>query len=269
MKIYLFRHGETDWNRERRLQGQSDIPLNDAGRELAAKTAEALKGTVFDAVFSSPLCRAVETAEILSGGGVPIILDDRLREINFGVCEGQGFDAAKKDAAHPLYNCFHKPEAYIPPAGGENFREAMARAEEFLRERILPLEEQNPPCEEVQPCEASLRRGDVQPCEASLRRGGVLPVKDSLSSGEVQPCEDSLRRGVALPCKAKERNVLIVAHGAFNRALVNPIAGYPLEDFWHIGLSNCAATILTLEKGVFRVLEENKIFYGEAVNPRP
>ena len=46
MTIYLFRHGETDWNKAKRLQGQSDIPLNAFGRELALKTAEALKGEI-------------------------------------------------------------------------------------------------------------------------------------------------------------------------------------------------------------------------------
>ena len=70
MKIYLFRHGETDWNRQRRLQGQSDVPLNTFGIELAVKTAEALEqeGTFFDRAFSSPLSRALETARILVGG---------------------------------------------------------------------------------------------------------------------------------------------------------------------------------------------------------
>ena len=67
MIIYLFRHGETDWNKERRLQGHSDIPLNEFGRELAVKTAAALKekGITFDRAFCSPLNRAFETAEII------------------------------------------------------------------------------------------------------------------------------------------------------------------------------------------------------------
>ena len=55
MKIYLFRHGETDWNRQRRLQGQSDVPLNTFGIELAVKTAKALEqeGIFFDRAFSA------------------------------------------------------------------------------------------------------------------------------------------------------------------------------------------------------------------------
>lgn len=209
MRIYLFRHGETDWNKAKRLQGQSDIPLNEFGRELAVKTAEALKSVRFDAAFCSPLCRASETAKIiLAGRKTPLIPDARLKEINFGEWEGQEFATAKKDEAHPLYDFFCRPERYIPSAGAEAFQDAMARGQEFLRERILPLE-------------------------------------------------------------GKCGNVLVVAHGAFNRVLVNPVLGIPLEDFWHIGLANCAATVLSLENGVFTVLEESKVYYGEPVNVRP
>lgn len=209
MIIYLFRHGETDWNKTRRLQGQSDIPLNEFGRELAVKTAAALKEVTFDRAFCSPLCRAQETAKIILGDrNVPLMTDVRLKEINFGECEGQGFDTAKKDESHPLHNFFCRPELYVPPAGAETFGQAAERAAAFLRERILPLEGQ---------------------------------------------------------C----RNVLIVAHGALNRSLLNPIAGIPLEDFWHIGLANCAASILSLENGKFRILEESRVYYGEPVNGRP
>ena len=65
MKIYLVRHGETEWNKEYRLQGQADTRLNDYGRELAVITAEALNDIPFDVIYHSPLCRAEETAVIL------------------------------------------------------------------------------------------------------------------------------------------------------------------------------------------------------------
>ena len=67
MKLYIVRHGETDWNNEKKLQGRSDVPLNDYGRELAYITSEALKDVKFDAIYSSPLIRAYETATILKG----------------------------------------------------------------------------------------------------------------------------------------------------------------------------------------------------------
>ena len=67
MKIYMIRHGETDWNRELRLQGREDVPLNAAGKIQAAVCGDALKGLGIQAVFTSPLSRARLTGEILAG----------------------------------------------------------------------------------------------------------------------------------------------------------------------------------------------------------
>lgn len=143
MKIYLFRHGETDWNRARRLQGQSDIPLNAFGRELAAKTAEGLEaeGTIFDRAFSSPLARALETAQILTAGReIPLETDERLKEMHFGAYEGSFFDPMKEDPSHPFHHFFCGPERYLASEGAESFQEAMGRAEAFLWEKLAPLE---------------------------------------------------------------------------------------------------------------------------------
>ena len=65
MKLYLIRHGETDYNKMKRNQGQIDIPLNEYGRELARKTREGLAEVPFDLCLCSPLSRARETAEII------------------------------------------------------------------------------------------------------------------------------------------------------------------------------------------------------------
>lgn len=87
--ILLARHGETDWNREGRWQGWADPPLNDTGRAQARELAEQLRGTPFDAVYSSDLQRARETAEILAEPhGVPVIVDRDLREIDIGSWSG-------------------------------------------------------------------------------------------------------------------------------------------------------------------------------------
>ena len=78
MELYLVRHGETEWNKERRLQGQADVALDDFGRQLAVETGEALQDIPFDVCFTSPLKRAKETAELfLAGKDVPIIEDIR------------------------------------------------------------------------------------------------------------------------------------------------------------------------------------------------
>lgn len=144
MIIYLFRHGETDWNKEWRLQGQSDIPLNDRGRALAEETADALCEIRFDRAFCSPLIRAAETAAIIAARNThPLspLPDPRLMEIHFGQYEGRTFDKrSKQDPSHPLHRFFCQPECYIPPAGAESLQAAQNRAQSFLQERIVPLE---------------------------------------------------------------------------------------------------------------------------------
>ena len=79
MKLYIIRHGETDWNVKRRFQGHSDIPLNEEGRRLAYLTAEALKEVPFTRIYTSPLKRASETAAIIKGvRQIPIIEEPRI-----------------------------------------------------------------------------------------------------------------------------------------------------------------------------------------------
>ena len=68
MKIYFVRHGETDWNRAHKVQGHTDIPLNNYGRHLARETAEGMKNLKIDLAYTSPLSRAKETAEIILAG---------------------------------------------------------------------------------------------------------------------------------------------------------------------------------------------------------
>jgi len=87
--ILLARHGETDWNREGRFQGHADPPLNEDGRAQARELAQRLASTPFDAVYSSDLARAHETAEILAAShGVPVVADPGLREVDVGSWSG-------------------------------------------------------------------------------------------------------------------------------------------------------------------------------------
>ncbi len=90
MTVAFIRHGQTDWNREGRLQGSSDIPLNDTGREQARDVERMLEQWTWDAVVSSPLRRARETAQIVADGlGLPLgpAYDD-LVERDYGPLEG-------------------------------------------------------------------------------------------------------------------------------------------------------------------------------------
>jgi broad specificity phosphatase PhoE len=87
--ILLARHGETDWNVERRVQGHSDTPLNDTGRSQARALADELAGEPIDAVYSSDLMRAHETARIVAEQrGLSVTAIPDLREKNFGSWEG-------------------------------------------------------------------------------------------------------------------------------------------------------------------------------------
>ena len=98
--LLLARHGETDWNRERRWQGHSDTPLNDAGRGQARALAAELAGEPPDALYSSDLARSSETAEIVGGTlGLPVRLDRRLREVDVG--EWSGLTRAEVEERYP------------------------------------------------------------------------------------------------------------------------------------------------------------------------
>jgi broad specificity phosphatase PhoE len=88
-KIYLFRHGETNWNKERRWQGQTDVPLNVRGSHQAQILAKASRDWNIQAIFSSDLARAAETARIIAQElQIPLAFDADLREGNFGEAEG-------------------------------------------------------------------------------------------------------------------------------------------------------------------------------------
>jgi broad specificity phosphatase PhoE len=83
--IALVRHGETDWNRERRFQGHNDTPLNDAGLAQAEELAERLDGQAFSVAYASPLARAAQTAEILARRlGIEVRHDPGLKEVDVG-----------------------------------------------------------------------------------------------------------------------------------------------------------------------------------------
>lgn len=89
MKIYLARHGQTDWNIQHKAQGRTDIPLNATGRAQAEELRNKIKDLEFDAVYASPLKRAAETAEIAVGDRYDIIHHDLLLERSFGNVEGK------------------------------------------------------------------------------------------------------------------------------------------------------------------------------------
>lgn len=138
MKIYIIRHGETDWNTVRRLQGRADIQLNDEGRRLAKVTSEALKDIQFSRIYTSPLKRAYETALIIKGDrDIPVIKDERIIEISFREYEGLHCGKNNYDIPDPEFkNFFDAPDKYCPAKGAESIDELCDRTADFFDEII-------------------------------------------------------------------------------------------------------------------------------------
>ena len=137
--LYIMRHGITDWNKKYRLQGRTDIPLSEEGRQMAENAYKEYKDVHIDVCYSSPLSRAKETANIvLKDRNIPIITDDRLVEMSFGEYEGLENCFSIPDC--PINIMFTNPEKYVTSIGGaETFEELFNRTGSFLKEVIDPL----------------------------------------------------------------------------------------------------------------------------------
>lgn len=147
MKIYLVRHGETDWNKARKVQGSADIPLNEYGVYLAEETAKGMKDIKIDIAYTSPLIRAKKTAEvILDGRDIPIIDAEEIREMNFGSYEGMCCSGEHKASESVEFNRFFTDtEHFVPAEGGESVQELLERTGRFLESLIRnpELEDKN------------------------------------------------------------------------------------------------------------------------------
>ncbi len=131
MKIYVTRHGQTDYNKKRMMQGRSDIPLNEVGIAQAGAAREKLGDIKFDAVYSSPLIRAVKTAEIIGNvSEAEIIKDERIIEANFGKYELMNYYGT----GLPMMLYWSFPEVFKAPEGVETIQEMIDRTSSFLRE---------------------------------------------------------------------------------------------------------------------------------------
>lgn len=149
MEIFVVRHGETMWNAEHRLQGCTDIPLNDAGLAGARIASEALRHIHFDHVYSSPLIRAYKTAEIICQNRKQLSIEicEDIKEISFGICEGLSLDYdydSNKDTQSKLNMIkawFQNPDSAKPLPGGESVSEIKERLNHFLDANIYPNED--------------------------------------------------------------------------------------------------------------------------------
>ena len=137
--ILLVRHGETEWNRIRRFQGRADLPLNEQGRRQAEALALALKDEPLTAIYSSPLLRAKETAELIKTFHplVPLYEDGGLIEMDLGDLDG--VEASKWRSRYPdLVEVWRSRPGSMRMPGGESLQEVQARAINTM-ERIANL----------------------------------------------------------------------------------------------------------------------------------
>ena len=125
--IYIIRHGKTELNQANVLQGRSDNPLNAQGIQQAKEAAERLSDIHFDHVFSSPLMRAVQTADIIAPDSAPTI-DDRLIEMDYGPYEGLDLAHMPPEVLTFFSDFVHNPA----PEGMEQLSSVVERAGSFL-----------------------------------------------------------------------------------------------------------------------------------------
>jgi alpha-ribazole phosphatase/probable phosphoglycerate mutase len=130
-KLYIVRHGETEWNSQGRVQGHTDIPLSEAGRQQAQYTAERLKNVNFDIAYSSDLSRTSETAEIILGKrNIQVNTLTSLREYNKGVFEG--LTVEEYSQRYPdQYDASLINDLDFAPESGESIRDVSERMSEF------------------------------------------------------------------------------------------------------------------------------------------
>jgi broad specificity phosphatase PhoE len=128
-QITLIRHGVTEWNVNGKFQGHTDVPLSEQGRQQALVLAKHLKKAKVDVIYSSPLQRALETAQIVFPER-EIIRDERLKELYFGVFEG--FTQAE-NAQHQDYNWWMADTYKNPAPQGESYQALRERAVDWMK----------------------------------------------------------------------------------------------------------------------------------------
>lgn len=137
--IYMVRHGETEWNAAHRMQGWSDIPLDEKGREQAYFAAKKFEHIPLDAIYTSPLKRAADTAAIIRGGrDIPLTWEKGLIEINLGRWDGHRPE--EMDTLYPgQYDLWRTKPGEVHIDGGETFADVQNRAYAAFR-RIVQKE---------------------------------------------------------------------------------------------------------------------------------
>lgn len=145
MKILLVRHGETDWNVAKKIQGSTDTPLNETGIQQAKKLAEtlAMRSTPIRYIYTSKLSRAADTARIAAEKlGIKWGIMEGIEEINFGLWEGISWEEVA-ERFPTEYQAWRKNRRYEIPPQGESYQELLVRVVAALQKLLKELEEEN------------------------------------------------------------------------------------------------------------------------------
>lgn len=205
MRVYLTRHGQTEWNVRNQVLGRTDVPLNETGLAQARELARSLEGEPIDLVITSPLTRTVQTGKCIAERlGVPAVTSDALIEMDFGVFEGVQRD-------DPAYQA-EKKRYFARLAGGESYLDLAGRAYPFLKS--LP---------ELVPQILAEQRGasgagrDAAGAEGFGAGRSELPVRDRL----------------------RDPNVLLVSHNGICRVICSYFQDMENDAFRNFQLDNC------------------------------
>lgn len=213
MTLYLVRHGVTVWGEGGRIQGQSDAPLSERGREQARAAARRLKSlSPFDALYSSDLGRAAATAEEISKAlGLPLAFDSRLREIDFGKFEGLEMEEAER--LYPEeFKAWREDPVHNRPPGGERLEALLSRVSNFVEE----LRERHPKGRVIAvshggPIRAMVLLALGLDLESSWRR--VYVWWGSITAIEFPPSGPPLLRLFNDTCHLEEERGVFAPHG--------------------------------------------------------
>ena len=133
-ELIMIRHGVTAWNKERRFQGQIDIPLDDEGLRQAQLLGQSMAGAALAAVYASDLTRARQTAEPLASAiGLPVVAEPGLRERHYGAFEGRTWDELQREHAADFARWRAREPDFSLPGGGETLLALHDRVETTMR----------------------------------------------------------------------------------------------------------------------------------------
>src|SRR3989344_7365695 len=136
VKLILLRHFKSQWNKENRFTGWTDVPLSEEGRKSVDETAEKLSGMTIDIVYTSPLVRNRESASLAIGKkDVPIVVDKALDERNYGKLQGMNKDEAMEKYGKEQVHLWRRSWDQAPP-GGESLKDVCKRTTPFFQKYI-------------------------------------------------------------------------------------------------------------------------------------